>query len=184
VSRVRRSLSRADGFTLVELMMAAMVAAIGVGALTTVLIGSRQLTNDSERGDAAAQIAQREMERTLAVPYANLALAQAPSTSSDPLDPRYRVGGGGSNWTYKWDGSNAAPVLVDGANGQVNFSTAWNDGRLNGAIYRFVTQYDDPSVPNDASNPLPDGKRVTVAVTVTGGERPRKPVLLTTVVFP
>ena len=154
ICRQRRRLCGEQGFTLVELMMAAMVAAIGVGALTTVLIGSRQLTNDAERGDSAAQVAEREMERTLSLPYANLALAQAPSTSSDPLDPRYFASGGGSNWTYKWNGSAAASVLIDATNGQVIPSTSWNDGRTSGAV------------------------------TVNGGERRRKPVQLNSVVFP
>lgn len=183
IRQLRRMQDEA-GFTLVELMMAAMVAAIGVGALTTVLIGSRQLTNDAERGGAAAQVAQRELERTLAIPYANLAMGQAPSTSSDPLDPRFHVAGGGSGWTFKWNGTTAAPVLIDTAAGQVDAASGWADGRLTGTIHRFVTSYDDPSVVNNASNPLPDAKRVTVAVTANGGEQRRKPVQLTSVVFP
>ena len=182
------------GFTLVELMMAALIAAVGVGAITTVLVGSRDLVTDSERGTAAAHIAQREMERALAVSFDQLALKQAPGTSTNPKDPRYHVGSSGGNWTYKWDqasGSTApnARGLTDAVDGALDASTTWNDGRMSGTIYRFVTVYDDTTIANDptADPPLlPDGegRRVTIVVTVTGGATERKPVLLNSVVLP
>jgi len=190
--RLRRRLVGERGFTLVELMVAATVAAIGVGAVTTILIGSRELVGDSERGDAASYVAQKEMERALAVPYDKVALKQAPGTSANSADPRFYVASSGGGWTYKWDqasGSSAAAarVLVDTTNGGLDASTAWSDGRMSGVVYRFVTVYDDPAVPNDTSNavlPDGDGKRITIVATVTGGRRPRKPVIQTAEVLP
>lgn len=178
------------GFTLVELMTSAVLAAVGVGAITTVLVGARELVSDSERGSTAAQVAERELEEALAEPYADLSMSQPPATSTNPADPRYHVASSGSGWTYRWDqaqGSSATPaaVIYDPADpGDIPPSTTWDDGRMRGVVHRFVTVYDDPSIANTATNPLPDGKRVTVVVTVEGGTKPRKPVLVSSVVSP
>ena len=192
--RLRRRLRGERGFTLVELMMAAMIAAIGVGAVTTVLTGSRELVSDAERGTAAAHVAEREMERALSKPYGNLALKQAPGTSTDPKNPRFHVAPlPPSGWSYKWE--QTAPtaqsrVLVDPATGALDAETPWNDGRLKGTVYRFVTVYDDSEVTNEGPGAQPpllpdgEGKRITVVVTVEGGQRERKPVLLNSVVLP
>jgi len=188
---IRRSrLGGERGFTLVELMVAATVAAVGVAAVTTVLSQSRELVSDSERGGAAAHVAEREMERALSEPFDRLALAQAPGTSANPDDPRFHVTPAGSGWNYRWDqaagGAAPARVLVDATNGALQASSTWNDGRLNGTVYRFVTVYDDPAVPNDPTATIPDGegRRVTIVVTVNGGSRARRPVLLNEVVLP
>lgn len=190
--RYRLRLRGERGFTLVEVMMAAMIAAIGVGGVTTILVGSRDLVSDSERGTAAAHVAEREIERALSKPYVSLATKQAPGTSADPKDPRFHVSAAAGGWEYRWDqpsGAPASPVLVDAAAGALDAETPWNDGRLNGTVYRFVTVYDDPTVLNDPSAAPPlltngEGKRVTVVVTVNGGQRARKPVLLNSVVLP
>ena len=186
-ARVRLRSDR--GFTLIELMMAALVAAIGVGAITTILTGSRELTTDSERGTAQAHVAEREMEAALAKPYDALGMRQAPTTSTNAQDPRFHVVAVGGGFTYKWDqsapdGAAVENVIVDAAAGDVNASTSWSDGRLSGSVYRFVTAVDDPKVANSPQRPLPDAKRVTIAVTATGGSRPRKPVVLNSVVAP
>lgn len=193
IRRLRGRLGAERGFTLIELMMATLVAAIGIGAVTTVLTGSRELVSDSERGSSAAHVGEREMERALAVPYAKLALKQTPGTSTDAKDPRYHVAVSGGAWTYRWSQSAgatepAARGLTD-ATGDLDASTPWDDGRQRGTVYRFVTVYDDTSIANDpaAAPPLlPDGegKRVTIVVTVDGGRRERKPVLLSSVVLP
>lgn len=166
--RLRR-LGGERGFTLVELMVASLVAAVGVAAVTTVLIGSRKLVTDSERDAAMTHVAEREMERALAIRYDRLALRAVPPTSTNPADPRRHVASGGpTGWTYRWDQSargrsaspgpaGPAPGLTDSVDGALGtctetglaavtpscYSSTWTDGRLSGNVYRFVTVYDD-----------------------------------------
>jgi type II secretory pathway pseudopilin PulG len=159
---------------LIELMVGATVLAVGLVALTTVLVSSRQLVNDSERRAAANHIAEQELEDVLAMPYDEIALTALPTTSSDPYDPDYYVSGD----TYRPDhapgGSTAYEQLISGDGFPP--STTWDDGRLSGEVHRYVTETDVG--PDDAI------KRVTIAVTVSGGERPLKPIVTSSVVSP
>src|SRR5215213_899250 len=136
-----RSISRRvargeDGFTLIELLTAAVVLAIGISALTTVLISSRQLVNDSERRAAANHVAEEALEDVLARPYGQVALAALPTPSSDPFDPDYYVSGATYRPNQSGGGSTGYEALVSG--GTVASSSPWSDGRLSGRVHRYV----------------------------------------------
>jgi hypothetical protein len=61
--------------------------------------------------------------------------------------------------------------------GQLQSSSTWNDGRLAGTVYRFVTWVNDPCPACASAN---DYKRVTVAVTITKGPPNVDPVVAST----
>src|SRR5215211_731660 len=84
---------REAGFALFEVTAAALVLALGIGALTTVLVSSRKLVNDTERREAAVHIAEQAIEDLQAVSYSSLGLTSTPSQSSDPYNPNYYVNG-------------------------------------------------------------------------------------------
>ena len=204
LTRQARRVRAQGGFTLVEVMMGAMIAAVGIAAVTTVLIGSRELVTNSERDGVLAHIAEREMERALAIPYSQLALRATPPSSTNSNDPRFHVGTGGvTGWTYRWDQTvrgtstspgrvNPAPGLTDSVDGALAnctetgvtaatpgcYRSTWTDGRLSGTVYRLVTAYDDPGVtdtdPVDTDLPAAHDGRRVTIVVTVDGGTQRR----------
>jgi len=176
------------GFTLIELTIAMVIVFGGVFAMIATIDTTRALTNVAERKEATAHIAEREMERLLALDYEALAHPTAPLHAVDEHDPRFWVTDGASP-TYRWNQrSNAptphtGPLIVDAAGTVGGAPTTWNDGRLSGTIHRFVTWVDDAECGSSPLTLCPgteDYKRVTVVVTVNGGQR-RTPTIISSI---
>jgi prepilin-type N-terminal cleavage/methylation domain-containing protein len=190
VEKLIRRLRRDEGgMTLIELLIAAAVMAVGVLALMGTFDGSRQLVGTSEKNDVAAHQGETELERIIAMGYRNVALTAAPSHSASQTNPDFYVNGG----TYQWDQS-AAPqpvenLWIDPASGLIAHTSTWNDGqsRLSGSLYDYVTLVPDPNAtdPNNADARKHPAKRVTVAVTVNnnGAGGLKKPVLVSAIVI-
>lgn len=181
-----RTSSPESGFALTETLVAAFVTAVGLLATLTTFDVSRNMVSLSVRKEAAVHLGQQEIERIRALEYEAIALTSAPSPSTDPANPAFYVAGGSAP-TYRWNQRTDAPLphteplVVDTSNGQLSPEpTPWNDGRLSGLIYRFVTWVDDSRC-GDLCPGAEDYKRVTVAVTVTGDGGPRKPILVSSI---
>jgi len=161
------------GFTLVELMVAVMIMTVGLLALVGTLDSSQALTAVSERKEAVAHVAEREVEQILSQAYADVGLTSTAGLahSTDPDNPDHYLTTA-SPPRFQWDRNDPTKTesLVSG--GTTAPSTAWASGRLSGTVHRYVTRVDDsdcrPSCPTGAY------KRVTVAVTVNGGQ-PKRP---------
>ena len=166
VARIQRDES---GFTLMELMMAATLCAVGLMAMISAFDGSRDLVNAAEHNEVASQRAERALEDAVARPYDQIGLqgTTAPSPSSDPNHPNNRVTVGG-NYIYRV-GSPSSPLVFGGT---LPRETPWQDSanRLRGTVYYYVTQYRDLGL--DPTGATVHGKRITVAVTVRGRRRP------------
>lgn len=80
-----------SGFALIEVLIAAVVLAVGILGLVGAFDSARRLTLLSERRTAMAHRAQLEIERLQTYPYAQLAMASAPSHSSETTNPDYYV---------------------------------------------------------------------------------------------
>jgi Tfp pilus assembly protein PilV len=80
-----------DGFTIVEVMIAALVLAIGILGLVGAFDSARKLTLLSERRTAMAHRAQLEIERLQTYSYSQLAMITAPTHSSEKNNPDYYV---------------------------------------------------------------------------------------------
>src|SRR5256885_13844316 len=103
-----RSLRRDEGgFTLLEVMVAALILAIGILAIVGVFDSSRRLTTVSEKNEIIAHRAELELERIQAMPFAAVALTAAPSHSTDSSDPDFYVSG--SPAAYRWDQGSSGP---------------------------------------------------------------------------
>lgn len=179
------------GFTTIELLIAVFIAAVGVMALVGTLDMSRRLTSLSEMKEAAAHIAQQEIERIRTLDYDAVALDSTPASASDPAQPGYYVGSDGGSPTYRWNqktdagGDHTDRLVVDAAAGRVQAApTSWRDGRLSGKVHRYVTEVDDPACDEQTLCEGVDFKRVTVAVTVANAEGPKRPVLISSIVTP
>jgi prepilin-type N-terminal cleavage/methylation domain-containing protein len=179
----RATSSREDGFTLIELMVAVLLLTGGLLSGFAIFDSAKKGNHAGERIETAAHLAQSEIEKIAAQSYTTVGTTTAPaaSGSSDPFDPlRYVVSGPPAAYAYDWTQSAVTEPLVTGGTSTLAASSAWNDGRMSGTIYRFVTWVADPCPSCTAGQ---DYKRVTVVVTVNGATG-RKPFITSTVVTP
>ena len=175
--RLRHTLRRNDGFTMVEMLMAALVLIIGMGALVTTFTASRKLTLVAERQTSMAHRANLELERLKSLQYNQIALTGTSSSwSTNPSSYTYAsVPTGscpgtpsGAAPTYQPDhrsgGSSATePLVINGCSytlsgtstqvsgGTVAPVTAWTDGRFSGFVYDFITWTSDPTCSQTSS---------------------------------
>lgn len=175
-----RMLAREDGFTIIEVVVAAALVAVVLLAAFSSFEGSRRLIAKSERVETATHIGQQELERMIARSYATVATASPlPTRSTDPRNPRYWVNAAGTEYTWNPSGSGTSATFVP-ASGTLPACSNWSDTvsatRLTGEVCRFVTWYDDPSIAGTT-----DAKRVTVAVSINGNRD--VPVTFTSIVW-
>ena len=162
-------LSDERGMTLVELMIAAFVLAVGVLAIFSVVTSSRELTSKAETLEAASHLAQRELEAMQSLTWTAMAHPSVPASGPGT----HTVTG----TLYQHRAGQTETVAVDAAAGTVSAApTAWSDGRLGGQIWRFVSWVNDP-----ATATANDYKRLTVVVSVTTGRHAiQDPVVMST----
>lgn len=178
----RLRLSREQqGFTIIEVLVAAMLMLMVVVALLGSFDSSRSLVTVSEKNQVISHQGEAEMERILSRKYSAIALTSAPSPSSDPSHPDYYVAAG-SPPQYRWDqgstGPKSAELLIDSAQGQVAHNGTWSDtqSRLSGSVYRYVTAVTDPCCSGSDY-----ARRITVLITVNGRDL-KRPLLISSVV--
>ena len=180
------------GFTSVELLLAMMVGAVGIMALVGTFDISQRLATHSEMKEADSHVGEQAMEELRALDYGQLALNgdPSPASSSDKNNPAYYLGADGSGAkTYRWDQRSDAPaghtepLVIDATTGAVPAAAeAWNDGRIKGKIYRYVTCSATTTAACDQGPDTSATKRITVAVTVENKLGPQKPLLISTVI--
>jgi prepilin-type N-terminal cleavage/methylation domain-containing protein len=201
------------GFTLIELMVALAILAVGILGVATTFTNSGNLTTVAEKTEVATYQAQREAERIKALPYGDVALTSNTIPSGGGLGGgalAYKFGGPGGG-TYDFSRSCSSPLtptrcftssenLVTSADTahSMSLSTTWQDNggqrigsgpRLSGTIYRFITFVkNDPECDSScysacAAAPASCYKRITVAVTLAKGP-PNKPIVVTSLMEP
>src|SRR5215208_3643048 len=182
-----------SGFTTIEVLLAVMITSVGIISLVGTLDVLRRVTTFSEMKEAAAHVAEQKMEELRALDYGELALDGnvVPSSSGDENSPAYYLESGGTK--YRWDqkedapaGHIAEPLVIDATNGEVESTAeAWDDGRIHGQIYRYVTCATSASgtaADCDTGSDTSAYKRVIVAVTVENAMGPQKPIMASTLV--
>jgi len=178
---IHRRLRAEAGFTMIEVLVAAALAAVALVAMFGSFDSSRRLIDNSERIETVTHIAEQELERIIARDYATVATASLPTRSTDQFNPRYYITASGTG--YEWDQTGARPAenFVPAA-GTLPACSPWADSvtRLSGEVCRFVTEIKDPNIVQTPTD-LPDAKRVTIAVSVAQGKT--KPVTLTSIVW-
>jgi len=195
VRRQHPQLPAEDGFTLVEVLIAALILILGTIALVTSLSVSRGLTTSAQAHQAAAAVAAQELERVEAQTWANIALISAPTKNSGATatDPTYYLqtpsatcaGQGPSSQTnncYQWNWSNSSstlfePLVIGGADATANpwtFTTLGASGgtQFTFTVYRFITWINDPNCTVSTCSGSSDDKRILIAVTGTDLNKP------------
>jgi prepilin-type N-terminal cleavage/methylation domain-containing protein len=157
------------GMTLIELMMAALICAVGIMATIAVLDTSREVSVKAEHREAMSHQAEREIERIMELPWAEFAHTVAPASSPTPGHPASYVNG--NSYAYDRNTPSASETFAIETTGLVPAAgTAWTDGqtRLGGDVFRFVTQVNA------------NVRRITVVVTGNGAKAPA-PVLVSSI---
>ena len=157
------------GFTLVELLIAMALTAVGVAATMGVFGAAGRTTVISQNTEVGAQQAQAELDRLSKLKYGELALTSTPVTSANVKNPNYRVSG--SNFNVRTGLTEALVTTAgDGATAKVDpgpttFAVGQNGSTITGKIYRYVT-WRDENCPATICDGTQNTKRVIVAVSL------------------
>jgi prepilin-type N-terminal cleavage/methylation domain-containing protein len=158
-----------QGFTLVELLIAMALMAVGVAATLGVFGASGRTTVISQNSEVGAQQAQAELDRLSRLKYGELALTSTPVNSANVKNPNYRVSG--VNFNVR-SGLTEPMVTTpgEGATAKVDpgpstFSVGQNGSMITGRIYRYVT-WRDENCPTNICDGAENTKRVIVAVSL------------------
>jgi prepilin-type N-terminal cleavage/methylation domain-containing protein len=177
-----RRIAGTDGFTVVELLIAIVILAVGVLATLSVFDTSKRATLVSERLVSQNHVAQRELERVESLPYAEVALTGAPTPQSDTANPDSYVGSGTCpNFTWNQSGGQSDQLVINNCsypgisqavtNGVVSPTPDTSDYQ-GYAVYDFVTWVNDSVCGTATGTSCPISysyKRITVEVCASGG---------------
>jgi prepilin-type N-terminal cleavage/methylation domain-containing protein len=143
------------GFTIVELMAALSVLAIGFVSLAASLgIGFKQITLGRQR-QTATEIANARIEHLRNVPYTSVSLSSTPVHSTDVDSPDYFISSDNSQYDYSGQES-FEDLVVDSSSGQVlHLEDPVAVGTTTMSVFQYVTWLDQAN----------NVKRLTVVVT-------------------
>ena len=181
----RAAPKREEGFTLVELLIAAAIMIVGIFAVIMAFDAVRRMGSNNEAQTVRAQVAEKDLQQIISQGYDAIGLSATPTHSTDPNNPNYYVTTS-STPTFQWDLDVASRtetlcVASTGCTGSIAPGpTAWTSGEASGNIYRYVTWVNDTCT--GACSSTTDFKRVTVMVTQNNQDGPEKPLLVSTLV--
>jgi type II secretory pathway pseudopilin PulG len=164
-----------SGFTIVEVLVAALILTLAVLATFGVLSSATKNTARAKATQVALDRAQQEVEKLRMLSNAELALTKPPASSASELSPGYRVNA--SNATYALirsprgayqqmvinGGSLYGGGVVEGGvvnPGPISFSS----GDVHGRVYRYVVWRNDEKCPETSCPGTQDYKQIVVAV--------------------
>jgi prepilin-type N-terminal cleavage/methylation domain-containing protein len=183
-----RRLRANEGFTLVEVLIAMALMAIGIAATLGVFGGSGRATASAQRLDIASEQAQGVLDSLSKMDYSKLGLTSTPATSTDPLNPNNRVSGttltirSGLQESFVLSSdSGQSAAAVDPT--PTTFAVGTGDGTVTGKLYRYIT-WRDENCPTGLCDGTHNTKRITVAATIdpNGTFIARKPVWVSQIV--
>jgi type II secretory pathway pseudopilin PulG len=172
---------REAGFTIVEVVVAALVVTMGAIATFGMLSAATKNTYRAKQSQVAADIAQQELEALRGLTSKEVALTAAPAHSTNTKSPNYRV----SNGTFAMQQSPPSEyrnLVVNGGsiygkNGEGGSEvetisggviepgpTKFTSGDVSGSIYRYVVWRNDESCSEASCPGTQDYKQVVVAV--------------------
>jgi prepilin-type N-terminal cleavage/methylation domain-containing protein len=157
------------GFSLVELLIAMVLTAVGIAATLGVFGAAGRTTVISQNTEVGAQQAQAELDRLSKLRYGELALTSTPVNSTNVKNPNYRVSG--TNFNVRTGLTEPLVTTAgDGATAKVDpgpttFSVGQGGSTITGRIHRYVT-WRDENCPATICDGAQNTKRVIVAVSL------------------
>jgi hypothetical protein len=159
--------------TIIEVVVAAMVLALGAAATFGVLTSATKNTQRAKAAQIALNRAQLEMETLRSLEDDQLAMTSAPPHSNNRLSPNYRVFNGNFALIREPPSSYAPMVFNNGSlygggvieGGVVSPGpTPFTSGDVSGKVYRYIVWRDDATCPAATCPGLQDYKEIVVAV--------------------
>src|SRR6476469_4625871 len=148
---------REDGFTLIEVLVAAIILVLASMAVFGVLSAATRNAQRAQATQVALDKAQEEIEKLHSLSYSELALTTLPQHSKAPLNPNYRVSD--ENFYLKREPLEEKAEMVYNT-GHIYGSTAlidtgvvepgpisFQEGNVSGKLYRYIVWRNDPSCP-------------------------------------
>lgn len=170
---MRRRSTGEGGFTIIEVVVAVFVLVMAALATFGLLSAATKNTARAKATQVALDRAQQEVEALRGLKNEELAMTATPPSSSDPLNPDYRVSGGTFALTREPRGSYHAIVVNGGSlygGGEVEGGavdpgpTSFTSGDVSGKIYRYVVWRNDEKCPEAKCPGGQDFKQIVVAV--------------------
>lgn len=171
---MRGALNKQDGFTIIEVLIAALILVLGAIATFGVLASATVSTQRAKATQVALDRAQQEMEALRSLSDEELALTSTPPPSTDKESPNYRVLGakfalkGGTvpseykdlveNDDIRYPDERVEHGVV--SPGPTNFTS----GDVSGKIYRYIVWRNDTSCAAETCPGEQDYKQIIVAV--------------------
>src|SRR5215210_1329210 len=100
---------REAGFSIVEVMVAALILAIGGIAVLTAVDTAARSSFRAEQSQVVVNRLQDELERIRQLPYTQVGLNAVPTHSADQHNPNFRVSG--TSFGLAHDGSKQQPLV-------------------------------------------------------------------------
>lgn len=184
-ARISARLREDGGFTIIEVLVAALILTLASVALFGTLAAATRNGARAKATQIALDRAQQEMEKLHSLSYEELALTTRPEPSTNPLNPNSRVVN--NNFFLKREPQEEpAPMVVEGGpiwggaeeekfveDGVVKPGPiAFENGEVKGHVYRYIVWREDPSCPESVCPGYQDYKQLIVAVKLdsTGSE--------------
>jgi type II secretory pathway pseudopilin PulG len=137
VQRMRR-LRDEDGFSIIEVVVAAFILVLGALAVFMALASSIHGVQRSKEIQQGVSVAQREMERIRAETFTNIGLTANLTKSSETTSPLYRVSSGGNEFNIARSGTaKNLPLVITGTLANKVEGVRSLDG-TEMTVYRFV----------------------------------------------
>lgn len=158
------------GFTLIEVVAAMSILAVGFLTLTTAATTGMRLVVQGRQRQVATEAVNARLEHLRNLPYAQVALGSQPAHSTDAGNPDFDVNTGATGYDYEGDGTYET-LIVDTAGGQVlHIEDPVVVGSTELIVYQYVTWVDDPGITGTQ-----DYKRVTIVATFRTAGTPGRP---------
>jgi prepilin-type N-terminal cleavage/methylation domain-containing protein len=168
-----------DGFTLIEVLIAAVILALASLATFGVLTAATRNAQRAQATQVALDKAQEEMEKLHALTYSELALTVTPAHIANSLNPNFRVNGNSFAVSREPLSEYSEMVVNNGSlygGGAIEEGVVkpgpidFEEGNVSGEIYRYIVWRNDPTCPeseNGSEDFCPgkqDYKQLIVAV--------------------
>lgn len=154
------------GMTIIEVLVAALILALGAMATFGVLAAATKNAQRAKASQVALDLAQEEIERLRAIPYDQLGLSSLPNPATSSLNPNSRVQG--ATFALRRSPVGEYGPLVSSEAGfspqSEFFSGDPEAGGVTGTIYRYVVWRNDPKCSESDCPGEQDYKQIVVAV--------------------
>jgi type II secretory pathway pseudopilin PulG len=173
---MRLTFDKQDGFTIIEVLIAALILVLGAIATFGVLASATVSTQRAKATQVALDRAQQELEALRSLDDGELALTSTPPHSNEVESPNYRVLSGSGKFALK-GGSVPSEYKELVENGDVRYPdetvehgivspgpTSFTSGDVSGKIYRYIVWRNDASCAAETCPGEQDYKQIIVAV--------------------